>query len=115
MIEQASATAPSIANALEQVRQNPRDHRAYQHLSAAYAKDRQADDLALAAALQAIALEPKAPEAYVQAAAVYGHWNKPERSKEILLRRAPGLNNPCFYSMPNLFGDHELMRARSLQ
>ena len=78
----------AIQRALEQVRQNPRDHRAYQHLSEAYAKDLQADDLALAAALQAIALEPKAPEAYVQAAAVYGHWSQPERSKEILLRRA---------------------------
>ena len=62
VIEQASSTAPSIADALEQVRQNSRDHRAYQQLSAAYAKDRQADDLALAAALQAIALEPKVPE-----------------------------------------------------
>ena len=59
-----------LADALEQARQNPRDHRAYQQLSAAYAKDRQSDDLALAAALQAIALEPKAPEAYVQAADV---------------------------------------------
>ena len=76
----------AINRALEQVRQNPSDHRAFQQLSAAYAKDRQADDLALAAALQAITLEPKAPEAYLQAAAVYGHWNQPERSKEILLR-----------------------------
>ena len=83
---QAPATTPDVADALEQVRQNPSDHQAYQHLSAAYAKDRQADDLVLAAALQAIALEPKAPEAYVQAAAVYGHWSQPERSKEILLR-----------------------------
>ena len=82
----AEPMAKPLADALEQVRQNPRDHRAYQHLSAAYAKDRQADDLALAAALQAIAMEPKAPEAYVQAAAVYCHWNQPERSKEILLR-----------------------------
>ena len=70
MIEQASATAPSIANALEQVRQNPSDHQAYQHLSAAYAKQHQAD-LALAAALQAIALEPQDPKAYLLAAAVY--------------------------------------------
>ena len=62
VIEQATAIAPTIADALEQVRQNPRDHRAYQQLSAAYAKDRQADDLAIAAALQAIALEPKVPE-----------------------------------------------------
>ena len=32
----------AIQTALQQVRQNPSDHRAYQHLSAAYAKDRQA-------------------------------------------------------------------------
>ena len=76
----------AINRALEQVRQNPSDHRTYQQLSAAYAVDCQTDDLALAAALQAIALEPKAPEAYVQAADVYCHWNQPERSKEILLR-----------------------------
>ena len=76
----------AIQTALQQVRQNPRDFRAYQQLSAAYAGDRQADDLALAAALQAIALEPKAPEAYLQAAAVYRHWNQPQRSKAILLR-----------------------------
>ena len=86
-----AAKAPGVGEvatqkALEQVRQNPRDHRSYQQLSAAYAMDCQADDLALAAALQAIALEPKAPEAYVQAADVYCHWNQPERSKEILLR-----------------------------
>ena len=42
--------------------------------------------IALVAALRAIALEPKAPKVYLQAAAVHGHWNKPERSKEILLR-----------------------------
>ena len=65
MIEQASATAPAIADAIEQAHQNPRDHRAYQELSAAYAKQHQ-PDLALAAALQAIALEPKAPKAYLQ-------------------------------------------------
>ena len=66
MDSNVAAAAPdagesAIQRALEQVRQNPSDHRAYQHLSAAYAKDRQADDLVLAAALQAIALEPKAP------------------------------------------------------
>jgi len=80
------ATAPALTEALQRVSQHPGDHKAYQQLSAAYAKDRQADDFALAAALQAIALEPKAPEAYVQAAEVYRHWNQPERSKEILLR-----------------------------
>ena len=85
MIEQASATAPSIANALEQVRQNPRDHQAYQQLSAAYAKQHQAD-LALAAALQAIALEPKDPKAYLQAVAVYGQWNQLQACKQLLLR-----------------------------
>ena len=54
----------AIQAALEQARLNPSDHRAYQQLSAAYAKQHQAD-LALAAALQAIALEPKAPKAYL--------------------------------------------------
>ena len=59
--EAPDAGESAIQRALEQVRHNPRDHQAYQQLSAAYAKDRQADDLALAAALQAIALEPKPP------------------------------------------------------
>ena len=85
MIEQASATAPAIADAIEQVHQNPRDHRAYQELSAAYAKQHQ-PDLALAAALQAIALEPKAPKAYLQAAAVYREWNQSQTCKQLLLR-----------------------------
>ena len=74
-----------LADVLEQVRQNPRDHRAYQQLSAAYAKQHQ-PDLALAAALQAIALEPKDPKAYLQAAAVYREWSQWQTCKELLLR-----------------------------
>ena len=79
------ATSPALAEALQRVSQHPGDHKAYQQLSAAYAKEHQAD-LALAAALQAIALEPKVPEPYLQAAAVYRDWNQSQRSKEILLR-----------------------------
>ena len=60
--------------------QNPSDHRAG-FINSVRAKD-EADDLAL----EAIALEPKAPEAYLQSADVYSYWNQPERSKEILLR-----------------------------
>ena len=100
----SGAGESAINRALEQVRQNPSDHRAYQQLSAAYAKDRQADDLALAAALQAIALEPKASEAYLQAADVYCHWNQPEQSKEILLR--------CIVHCPNSHDAH-LMLAKA--
>ena len=48
------ATSPALAEALQRVSQHPGDHKAYQQLSAAYAKEHQAD-LALAAALQAIA------------------------------------------------------------
>ena len=98
------ATAPALTEALQRVSQHPGDHKAYQQLSAAYAKDRQADDLALAAALQAIALEPKASEAYVQAADVYCHWNQPEQSKEILLR--------CIVHCPNSYDAH-LMLAKA--
>ena len=79
------ATSPALTEALHWVSEHPGDHKAYQQLSAAYAKEHQAD-LALAAALQAIALEPKAPEPYLQAAAVYLEWNQSQRSKEILLR-----------------------------
>ena len=61
------ATSPALTEALHWLREHPGDHKAYQQLSAAYAKEHQAD-LALAAALQAIALEPKAPEPYLQAA-----------------------------------------------
>ena len=90
MIEQASepATPPNATDALqlEHVSRNPSDQKAYKQFSAANANGRQAGELALAAALRAIALEPKAPEAYLQAAAVYDHWNRPEPSKEILLR-----------------------------
>ena len=81
----AEPMAKPVADALEQVRQNPRDHQAYQHLSEAYAKQHQAG-LALAAALQAIALEPKAPKAYLLAAAVYYEWSQWQACKELLLR-----------------------------
>ena len=87
MIEQASepATPPNATDALqlEHVSRNPSDQKAYKQFSAANANGRQAGELALAAALRAIALEPKAPKVYLQAAAVHGHWNKPKRSKEI--------------------------------
>ena len=75
-----TCNAPKWADALVP---KPSDQRAYKKISAANAKDRQDDDPALVAALRAIALEPKAPKVYLQAAAVHGHWNKPERSKEI--------------------------------
>ena len=92
-----------VADALEQVRQNPRDHQAYQQLSAAYAKQHQAD-LALAAALQAIALEPKDPKAYLQAAAVYCEWSQWQTCKELLLR--------CIEHCPSSHDAH-LMLART--
>ena len=37
------ATAPALAEALQRVSQHPGDHEAYQQLSAAYAKEHQAD------------------------------------------------------------------------